>query len=73
MAGYFSNSGEGDSPNAAKQFEREFADNPGSFGGEGGGREMHVRGSVGDDESVRRVLPASLIRFLKLKDLRRAN
>tara|TARA_R110000868_G_scaffold34737_10_gene125234 strand:+ start:1460 stop:2683 length:1224 start_codon:yes stop_codon:yes gene_type:complete len=37
MAGYFSNSGEGDSPNAAKQFEREFADNPGSFGGEGGG------------------------------------
>ena len=37
MAGYFSNSGEGDSPNAAKQFEREFADNPGSFGGGGGG------------------------------------
>lgn len=37
MAGYFSNFGEGDSPNAAAQFEREFVDNPDSFGGPGGG------------------------------------
>ena len=37
MAGYFSNSGEGTDANAARQFEREFADNPKSFGGPGGG------------------------------------
>ena len=37
MAGYFSNNGEGTDANAARQFEREFADNPRSFGGPGGG------------------------------------
>ena len=37
MAGYFSNNGEGTDANAARQFEREFADNPKSFGGPGGG------------------------------------
>ena len=37
MAGYFFNNGEGTDANAARQFEREFADNPQSFGGPGGG------------------------------------
>ena len=37
MAGFFSNNGEGTDANAARQFDREFAANPDSFGGEGGG------------------------------------